>query len=257
MRLTRLVLSVTAAVLLFGANNSQAQPSSVPGNVTSPPSAEPPLSEEKRADILMARKMYREAIEKYQAIEPQTAVIANKTGIAYHQMMQLDRAKKHYERSIKMDRRYAEAINNVGTVHYARKSFRRAVSFYKRALKITPNSASIHSNLGTAEFARKRYKEAVEAYQRALSLDSDIFEHRSTYGTILQERTVEEKAKFHYYLAKTYAQAGYKDRALQYLRKALEEGFKDKQKMAEEPDFAAFRESPEFQELLTLQPRVL
>ena len=215
------------------------------------------LTPERRADIYMARKMYREAIEIYQKIEPKTAVHWNKIGIAYHQLLNFDLAKKHYEKAVKADPKYSEAINNIGTVHYAKKSYRRAMGQYKKALKYSPNSASIYSNLGTAQFARKRYDDAVKSYQTALSLDPEIFEHRGSYGTMLQERSVEEKAKFHYFMAKTYAQAGMMDRALQYLRKALEEGFKERQKMMEEPEFAALRETPEFQELMTYQPRVL
>jgi tetratricopeptide (TPR) repeat protein len=124
-------------------------------------------------------------------------------------------------------------------------------------LKLAPKSASLYSNLGTAEFARKRYKEASEAYQMALSLDPEVFEHRSTYGTLLQERSVAEKARFHYYLAKTYANAGNDERALQYIRMALEEGFKERQKFTEEPEFARVRETDAFKELMAKETRVL
>jgi tetratricopeptide (TPR) repeat protein len=215
------------------------------------------LTPERRADILMARKMYREAIDTLKEAPQDSAVIVNKIGICYHQMMQLDPARKQYERAIKLNPHYPEAVNNLGTIHYARKNYRRAAGLYRRALKLAPKSASIYSNLGTAYFARKKYKEAAEAYQTALSLDPEVFEHRGTYGVMLQERNVEERAKFHYYLAKTYAKAGMNDRALQYLRKCLEEGFHEKQKLMEEPEFAGIRELPEFQELLKLEPRVL
>ncbi|MEO7649370.1 MAG: tetratricopeptide repeat protein [Bryobacteraceae bacterium] len=222
-----------------------------------PAQTKPILSAEARGDIFMARKMYREAIEAYREGPSDSAVMLNKIGIAYHQMVQIDPARKHYEMSIKANPRYAEAINNLGTIHYAKKSYRRAVGLYNRALKITPESASIYSNLGTAQFGRKKYKEASEAYQKALSLDPEVFEHRGAYGTMLQERSVHEKAKFHYYLAKTYAKAGRNDRALLYLRMSLEEGFREKQKLMEEPEFAALRETPEFKELLATEQRVL
>ena len=39
-------------------------------------------------------------------------------------------------------------------------------------------------------------------------LDPEVFENRSTQGVLLQERSVAERGKFHYYLAHTYAQAG-------------------------------------------------
>jgi tetratricopeptide (TPR) repeat protein len=215
------------------------------------------LNAEQRGDILMARKMYREAIDVYREGPQESAVIWNKIGIANHQMMQVDEAKRNYEKAIKLNPKYSEAINNLGTVYYSKKSYRRAINQYRKALKLTPSSASIYSNLGTAEFGRKKYKEAFEAYQKALSLDAEVFEHRSTYGTLLQERTVTERARFHYYLAKTYAQAGNTDRAIQYIRMALEEGFKERDKLMEEPEFEKLRETAEFKELMATEPRIL
>jgi tetratricopeptide (TPR) repeat protein len=222
-----------------------------------PAAAAEVLTSERRADIFMARKMYREAVETYREDDLKNPVIWNKMGIAYHQMQQVDTARKHYEQALRLNPKYSEALNNLGTIHYHKKNYRRAISFYNKALKIAPQSASIYSNLGTAWFARKKYKQAAESYQTALQLDPEVFEHRNSYGTLLQERTVEERAKFHYYLAKTYANAGQNERALQYIRKALEEGFTEKKKLREDPEFAALRETPEFQELLTMEPRVL
>lgn len=228
----------------------------VPALQETAPAAARELTPEARADIFMARKMYREAIDMYRKL-PETHILANKIGIAYHQLTQLDRAKKQYERALKLNPKYPEAINNLGTVHYAKRSYRRAIRSYKKALVLTPNSASILSNLGTAYFARKKYKDAFETYQKALAIDPDVFEHRSTQGVLLQERSVEERAKFHFYLSKTYAKAGVVDRALLYMRKALEEGFRDKDKFKEDPEFAGLRELPEFKELMLLEPRVL
>ena len=214
------------------------------------------LSAEDRGDIMMARKMYREAIETFQSEPHKSAVLYNKIGIAYHQLQQLDNAKKSYEQALKLKRDYAEAVNNIGTIYYAKKSYRRAIGYYRRALRLQM-SASIYSNLGTAYFARKEYKQATDAYQEALSLDPEVFEHKSNYGTLLQDRNVEERAKFHYYLAKMYAKSGRNELALQYVRRALEEGFKERNKFSEDPEFEALRETPEFKELLTLEPRVL
>jgi tetratricopeptide (TPR) repeat protein len=251
---------IAAAVLSFSCLSAQSPNSLLDTPLkTTAPAAQPPvqLDPEKRADIMMARKMYREAAETYKQGPLDSAVIWNKIGIAYHQMLQLDTAKKNYEKAIKLDPKYSEAINNLGTVYYAKKSYRKATGYYKRALKLSPNSASVYSNLGTAYFARKKYQEAADAYQTALSLDKEVFEHHGTYGVLLEERSVEERAKFHFYLAQTYAKAGMNDRALQYIRKALEEGFRDKKKLMEDKEFVNLRELPEFKELMALEPRVL
>ena len=215
------------------------------------------ISPEMRGDILMARKMYREAAEAYKEGPKDSAVLLNKTGIAYHQMLELGPAEKYYRLAVKVNREYSEAINNLGTVYYARKSYRRSIGEYKKALRINPKSASIWSNLGMGYFARKDYKRAEESWQQALALDPDVFENHSTQGVLLQERSVEERAKFHYFLAEGYAKKGLNDRALLYIRKALEEGFKDRKKLQEDPAFAALRDLPEFKQLLAMEPRVL
>ncbi|MGI8991508.1 MAG: tetratricopeptide repeat protein [Bryobacteraceae bacterium] len=222
-----------------------------------PRAAVPGLSAEQRGDIFMARKMFREAVDMYRECPADSPVTWNKIGIACHQLMDLRAAKNNYEHAVKLDKNYAEAVNNLGTIYYATKNYRRAIGKYKQALKISPNSASIYSNLGTAYFARKNYKEAAETYQIALRLDPEVFEHKGGYGVMLQERSTGEKAKFHYYLARTYAQAGQNERALLYIRKALEEGFTERKKLLEDSEFAALRSTPEFQELLALEPRVL
>ncbi|MEZ5399958.1 MAG: tetratricopeptide repeat protein [Bryobacteraceae bacterium] len=247
---------LSAAILVAAIPAARAQDPVVAAPTT--PRPEPPVvTTEMRGDIAMARKEYRKAIELYQSIQPQTHVTYNKIGIAYHHLMDLNTAKKYYERAVKAKKDYSEALNNLGAVYYARRSYRRAVSWYNKALKVAPNSASIHSNLGTAWFARKKYDRAAKEYQVALNLDPEVFEHRGTTGVLLQERSVQERAKFHYYLSRVYARAGMAERCLLYMRKALEEGFKDRKKFVEDPEFAAMQEVPEFQALLQLEPRVL
>jgi Tfp pilus assembly protein PilF len=175
-------------------------------------------------------------------------------------MTQLDNARKSYEQALRIKPDYMEAQNNLGTIFYAKKSYRRAISAYRKAIRIAPEdvkAASIYSNLGTAYFARKKYQEASDAYQTAMKLDPNVFETHSNFGVMLQERNIEERARFHYYLAKLYAKQNRSDLALQYLRKALEEGFKDKKKLEEDPEFAALRDTPEFKELMAKEQRVL
>src|SRR5215472_680164 len=68
-----------------------------PVPVPAPP-APVQLDPEKRADILMARKMYSEAVEVYKQGPQDSAVVTNKIGIAYHQMLQIEPARRYYEK---------------------------------------------------------------------------------------------------------------------------------------------------------------
>jgi hypothetical protein len=84
-----------------------------------------------------------------------------------------------------------------------------------------------------------------------------VFEHRSSMGVLLQERSVEDRAKFHYYVAKTYAKAGDIEHALMYIRKSLEEGFKERDKFKQDPEFSAVRKNPEFDQIFTAERKAL
>jgi tetratricopeptide (TPR) repeat protein len=253
-----LVFVTTLVFQIQGSSGSGFRPAAdVKQAAASPADASKNITAETRGDIFMARKMYREALETYKSGPADSAVLANKTGIAYHQMLDLEDARKCYEKAVKLRPDYAEAINNLGTIYYARKSYRRSITQYKKALRLTPDSASILSNLGTAYFARKNYELAFTTYQQALALDADVFEHRSSMGILLQERTVDERAKFHYYLARTYAKAGDVEHTLIYVRKALEEGFKEPDKFKKDPEFQLVRDNPEFKQIIAAEHKVL
>lgn len=215
------------------------------------------LSDELRGDIMMARKLYKDAIDFYKRGANKNAVMANKVGIAYHQMGDLENSKKYYERAIKIDKKYSEAYNNLGTIHYAHKSYGNAVKNYQKALELTPNSASVWSNLGTAYFGQKKYEEAIRSYQYAMKLDPEVFDRRGSNGVLLQERSVEEKALYFYTLAKSYAQAGDVVHTLRYMRFALENGFKERERFTMDPSFAAMQENETFRELLAAEYKVL
>jgi tetratricopeptide (TPR) repeat protein len=225
-----------------------------PARVPRSPGVE--LAPEQRGDIYMARKMYREAVDAYRTA-PQTAAIYNKIGIAFHEMLQLELAKKNYERAVKLNPRFSEAINNLGTVYYGQKSYKRAAVYYKRSLKYSGPAACAYANLGAAYFALRDYRKSSRYYEQALELDPQILERTGTFGTRMQERTVTDLALFHLDLAKIYAKRGSDALALQCLRKAMEEGLGNRKKIPNIPEFSMLKNTAEFQQLLAENPRAL
>jgi tetratricopeptide (TPR) repeat protein len=234
----------------------QALPAQNVSDFAPPTAVRPQLTSEQRGDIFMARKMYREAIEAYREA-PETAVLINKIGIAYHQLTDLNSAAQCYQRAIKLDPKFSQAINNLGTIYYSRQSYRRAIGQYKKVLRMTPDSASTLANLGSAYLARKQYELASENYQKALAIDPAVFEHHSGVGSVVRDQTVGDRPTFFYYLARSYAKAGMKDQALNYIRKSLEEGFKERKKFRDDPEFASLQKDPEFEKIMESEPKVL
>src|SRR5262249_38587071 len=92
-----------------------------------PPEPRQEVTPELRGDIMMARKMYREAVDFYKVGADKSPTLANKTGIAYHQLLDMENAKRWYQRAIKLNPQYPEAQNNLGTIYYAQKSYKRAI----------------------------------------------------------------------------------------------------------------------------------
>jgi len=218
----------------------------------------PELTDEQMGDLYMVRKQYREAAGLFKKLsdeDPRNPVYLNKLGIALHQQAALGLALKYYERAVKVDPRYADAENNVGTIWYQRKKYEKAVKAYQKAIAIRSDMAVLYSNLGYAYFGDKKYEEAIFAFRRALILDPQLFEHNgSRSGSILQDRSVEDRGRFYYMLAKSFAQAGDLERCIHYLRKAKDEGYKQFTDIKKDPAFGAALKDPAVQELLVPKP---
>lgn len=218
----------------------------------------PEITDEQMGDLYMVRKQFREAAEMFKKLsdqDPRNPVYLNKLGIALHQQTALGLALKYYERAVKVDPRYADAENNVGTIWYQRKKFEKAIKAYNKAIAMRSDMAVLYSNLGYAYFGEKKYEEAIAAFHHALVLDPQLFEHNgSRSGSILQDRSVDDRGRFYYMLAKSYAQAGDLDRCIHYLRKAKDEGYKNFTDIKKDPAFGAALKDPAVQELLLPKP---
>jgi tetratricopeptide (TPR) repeat protein len=212
------------------------------------------LSQEDLADILMARKDYHEAAISFKKLvdaNPKNAVYWNKLGIALHQQSELSGALKSYQQAIKVNPGYADAQNNIGTIYYQRKKFGKAIRSYQRAIKMRSDMAVLYSNLGYAYFGDKKYEDSIAAFRQALALDPQLFEHNSSRGgSILQDRSVSDRGRFYFLLAKSFAEAGNFERSLSYLRKAKEEGYASMNEVKTDPAFSAILKLPETQEIL-------
>ena len=223
-----------------------------------PPSKDASANElEKRGDELRAEKAYLDSLDYLRAAlakSPNNAPVLNKIGIVELMLQRYRDAAKDFEKALKKDRKFAEAYNNLGVVQYERKKYGAAVKQYKKAIELSPDSASFYSNLGAAYFARKDFERASEAYTQALRLDPMIFEHTSHTGIAAQMASPEDRAHYDYVVAKLYAKMGDSDQSLQYLRKALEDGYKAVNDALTDPEFAELRKDARFVDLMKARP---
>lgn len=209
---------------------------------------------ERRGDTFFARKMYEDAIVEYRkaiALDRYNASTLNRLGLVYHQSQKLPEAERYYREAVKMNPYYLEAMNNVGTLEYVRKRYDRALDQYNRALRLRPESPTVLINIGACLFAMERYDEGLKAYEHALAIDPKVFDRSSSsgFGTLIQT-SQRSDSLLNFNLAKLFANNGDKERAISYLYKAVEEGFKDIEKIKTEQAFAVLTEDVRYQQLI-------
>lgn len=259
-RLLFLLAVAVLAVPAFSQSTEMVQVGPPPVRRAEPPAATASAQElEDRGDELRANKNFLDAIDYYEAAirKAPSAGIYNKMGICHLQLQRYKEAKKGFERAIKLDRNHAAAYNNLGVIYYVMRDYGKAIKRYEKAISLNPDSGSYYSNLGAAHFSRKSYDKAALNYAKALELDPEIFERISQSGVQAQLPSPEDRAHYDYVLAKIYAKMGIADRSLRYLRKAMEEGYKEISNVYKDREFTDLRKDPRFTELMASKPTAI
>ena len=214
---------------------------------------------EVQGDALRAQKRYLDSLDFYSAAiaKHPTALLWNKEGMAYLLLKKFPEATKCFDRAINADRNAPEGYNNRGFMEQLNKNYDKAIRYYKKALALQPNDALFHYNMGTSYFGKHEYGLAAQQYRAAYVVDPDIFERVSRTGIMAQSGSPDDRAAFSFMVAKMYAQAGDLDHSLEYLRKAMEEGYKNIKKVYTDSEFATLRTDKRFEELMSQKPQAI
>jgi tetratricopeptide (TPR) repeat protein len=248
-----LVLPLLLTLPAISQNTEMVQVGPPPFRRAEPPAVSASPEElEGRGDQLRSEKNYLDAIDYYQAAivkAGNTASLMNKMGICNLMLQRHKEARKDFNRAIKSDRNHSDAYNNLGVVYYQQRDFGKAIKSYEKACSLN-SAASYYSNLGAAYFAKKQFEKAAYNYSKAMELDPDIFERVSRAGVQAQLPSPDDRARYDYVLAKLYARMGSADRSLHYLKKAMEDGYKDIANVYKDHEFSDLRKDPRFAELM-------
>jgi len=246
--------------------NGQASP---PVEATSPATqlTPPPIPDgsasaavlEEQGDQLRAQKRYLDSIDYYNtALRKQpSAMLWNKEGMSYLLLQRPDQAAKCFDHAIKIDKHAAESYNNRGYVEQMKKKYDKAINYYKKAIELRPTDAVFYYNMGSSYFGKHDYADAGKQYAIAFSIDPDIFTRITRTGIMAQATSPEDRAAFSFMVAKMYAKVGDFDRSLEYLRKAMENGYKHINDVYTDHEFATLRTDKRFEELMAQRPQAI
>lgn len=263
----RLILPAMSLILFFplivraqqSASPQVRQVSATP-TVPSQPEMTPRQLAELRADILVARKMYPQAVSAYLPLvrqEPKNAPLLNKLGMVYEMWGVNGRAEHCFKQAIKADKTYASAFNNVGTVEYAKRHYKGSEKWYKKALKLRPDLAPVYSNLGYAYFDNKKYPLAMAAFEKAIELDPMIFQEHGEGGSVVQQRGILDPGLFYFFVARTYAEMGNAERAAHYLKMSRDDGYPKYTSAKTDPAFSRVIKNPLVQAVFAPVPEMV
>jgi len=191
--------------------------------------------------------------EKAVALNPNDAVVRNKLGIIFQRQGEVDKAQKQFEQAVELNPRFAEAWNNIGSCYHAHGKFKQALRYYRKALDSKPGLATSYRNIASAYFAQRRFEQGYQALQEAFRLDPAILESPSSSG--IKAFDVNAASQY-FFFAKLSAANGQLDTALNFLKQAAANGFREWDSVAQDPDFKKVIAHPRYQELLrTTIPR--
>jgi arylsulfatase A-like enzyme/Tfp pilus assembly protein PilF len=110
-------------------------------------------------------------------------VIWNYIGLAYWNKGNAEKARQNYEKSMRLDKKFAVPHYNLGsllTFQYKTTNdpatYRKAVESYERAIALDPSYAAAYHGLGVVHFQAKDYEKAIAGLKKALDLDLGLDE---------------------------------------------------------------------------------
>jgi len=110
-------------------------------------------------------------------------VIWNYVGLAYWNMKNADKARKAYEKSMAVDKKFAVPHYNLGSLLTFQfkatndpATYRKAVESYERAIALDPSYAAAYHGLGVVHFQAKDYEKAIAGLKKALDLEIGLDE---------------------------------------------------------------------------------
>ncbi|MCS6989588.1 MAG: tetratricopeptide repeat protein [Chloroherpetonaceae bacterium] len=154
-----------------------------------------------------------------------------KRGNSAFQAKNFKAAVADFTQAINLDPRNAIAYHNRGSARYCLGEYNEAIADFTKALELNPKDAEAYSHRAGAKFQSKDYNGAIADYIKATELDPSL---NSAY----------------YFICRSYSLLGQKEKALQYLQKALETGYDDFESLASNVDLNNIRALPLFEKLV-------
>lgn len=112
---------------------------------------------------------------------PTKARAHNNYGVALSEAGKVDKAIKHYEIAINLDKYYSDPLSNIAVAYSMKNEIDKAIHALEMALLINPSYPEAFNNIGSLYLSKKDYTKAEEFLNKAITL-------RPYYGKALYNK---------------------------------------------------------------------
>jgi tetratricopeptide (TPR) repeat protein len=215
----------------------------------------------KMGEFASARDILLKALE----LEPDNIFARNNLGLTYLKLGERGQAEESFRRVLTRDPLNLAANFYMGFSYFSAGEMERARRFYREVNDINPSLPQVNFALGSVMVRQEQWDQAVDYFQKTIALDRGYFKAHVSLGGVYSQKGMYGEAEeillqainlepdygpAYYNLACVHARQGRPRAAITNLRKAVEKGFADRAYILNDPDLAALRDQPAFQDVI-------
>jgi Flp pilus assembly protein TadD len=128
-----------------------------------------------------AEQWLRKATEN----DPYQHLCWNDLGEALRLLDRVEEAADAYQKALKLQANFVEAMNNLAVVRAGQGNLQEARHWFEQAIEINPEDAYPYNNLGVIYESEGKFDSALHYYEEAVKRSPDLVEAKENYASLL------------------------------------------------------------------------
>ena len=178
-----------------------------------------------------------ELLAQWIAENPKDSTAYHQYGNALMQLQRFDEANTAFEKALELGGNDAGTFLGLGQIRLQQKRYEDAVGYLTAAIERGARFGGAYIQLATAQMSLNRNEDAVKTYENAV------------------QSRVMSKGTGYYNTACVYSLSKQSDKAFEWLNKAIDEGFTNRNTMETDTDLEPIRSDARFQKVLARLPK--
>jgi len=198
-------------------------------------------------------------------LDPQLVEAHNNMGIVLMREGKLEAAISQFREALQIDPNFKPAANSLRSALAIQRELGSEVSKLRKLLQDNPESAELHLKLGNLFFRQGDRRQAIQQYKKALELDPEFLPALNNLALVTAANKEYDRAlalfldvlnshpndaETHFNIACMYSQLNRVDESLAYLKKAIDKGYTNWQRIKRDSDLDNIRDSLAYKELI-------